>query len=313
MAEKEAAELYRRHRPTTLKEIKGQPGAVKMLREFFKAERVPHAILLTGPSGCGKTTLARIARERLECGDHDYSEINAADFRGVDTIRDIRSRMNLSPMSGKVRVWVIDEAHKLTNDAQSALLKMLEDTPKHVYFMLCTTDPMKLMETIRTRCTEIKVQSLPKDDMQTLVNSITAAEGKRNLTDEVFEQLYECSGGSARKGLVLLGQIIDLPEGEDQIRCLVASDKNRKAAFELVKAMLWRKTTWVQVTEIIKSIDEEHEKIRHLILSCANTELLKGNGNSARANLVIQMFRDPFYEWREAGLAASCYSVMHRD
>lgn len=312
MAEKEAAELYRRHRPVTLKEVKGQPGAVKMLREFFKAERVPHAMLLTGPSGCGKTTIARIMKERLECGDHDYTEVNAADFRGVDTIRDVRSKMHLSPISGKCRMWVIDEAHKLTNDAQSALLKMLEDTPKHVYFVLCTTDPGKLLETIRTRCTEIRVQSLPANDMHELINEVAGKYGKK-LDVEVVAQIGSISEYSARKALVILGQILDIEDKDEQMRVVVSSDKNRVAAFELAKAMIWRKVGWPEVARIIKGIDEEHEKIRHMILAVANTELLKANGNAGRCNMVIQMFRDPFYEWREAGLAASCYSAMHRD
>jgi len=145
----DAVELYRKYRPTKFSQVLGQREAIATLANMGKRRAVPHCLLFTGPSGVGKTTLIRILREKLGCKEHDYVEINAAEARGIDTIRDIQRRLTLSPLSGRCRVWAIDECHRLTTDAQSALLKILEDTPPTAYFMLATTEPNKLLTTER--------------------------------------------------------------------------------------------------------------------------------------------------------------------
>ena len=100
------SELYKKHRPASFDNVIGQDEAVRSLSEFVKNNKIPHAILFTGPSGVGKTTLARILKDHLGCGDPDFQEINTADFRGIDTVREIRQRMGLAPMFGKSRVWL---------------------------------------------------------------------------------------------------------------------------------------------------------------------------------------------------------------
>ena len=153
-------ELYKKHRPKNLKRVFGQSVAIGTLKPLIEAKQVPHSLLLTGPSGCGKTTLARILVKELKCAKADFMEVNCADFRGIDTVRDIRTRMMQAPIGGDCRVWLIDEAHMLTSAAQTAFLKMLEDTPDHIYFFLATTHPQKLLKTIKTRCTEIKLKEM---------------------------------------------------------------------------------------------------------------------------------------------------------
>src|SRR5437773_2031788 len=128
-------ELYKKHRPRKFADVVGQPRAVAALESMVAAGEVPHSVLFAGPSGTGKTTLARILARELGCGKN-FKEINAAESRGIDSIREVQSVMGLAPMGGKCRVWLWDEAHRLTPDSQSALLKTLEDTPSHVYFML---------------------------------------------------------------------------------------------------------------------------------------------------------------------------------
>ena len=145
-----------KYRPKRLADFLGNTETVQALRALMEREEMPHTILFTGPSGTGKTTLARIVARRLQCSEHDLQELNTADFRGIDTIRDVVRNMALCPMSGSCRVWILDEVHQLSKDAQHALLKALEDTPKHVYFLLATTDPAKLLPTIRTRCVTFK-------------------------------------------------------------------------------------------------------------------------------------------------------------
>ena len=157
--------LSRKYRPQSLDEIYGNKAVVKSLGSVLNKKEVPPAFLFTGNSGCGKTSLARIAATQLGCTGHDFKEVDSADFRGIDTIRGIRRQMRLKSMSG-IRVWLLDECHKMSGDAQSALLKALEDPPSHVYFMLATTDPQKLLKTIRNRCVHFEVQPLGNSEIR---------------------------------------------------------------------------------------------------------------------------------------------------
>ena len=144
--------LHIKYRPQTWDEIKGNEAVVEGLESQFSSKSKknrPHVFLFYGPSGCGKTTLARIVKDELECSEANFNELNVANTRGIDTIREVIQFSHYSTFDGSPRIFLFDEAHKLTNDAQNALLKVLEDTPPKVYFILCTTDPKKIIKTIR--------------------------------------------------------------------------------------------------------------------------------------------------------------------
>jgi DNA polymerase III gamma/tau subunit len=307
-------ELYKAHRPRSFKRVVGQPGAVKTLQKYVEDDRVPHCILFTGPSGCGKTTLARILKEKLECNDWDFSEINAAEARGIDTIRDIQQRMRLAA-HGKCRVYYIDECQKLTNDAQNALLKTLEDTPEHVYFLLATTDSSKVIKTIQTRACVIQLTGISDKDLVELLKRTCKDEGKE-VSDGVLERIAQVSESSARKAMVILDAVINLDNEEDQHKAIANADV-KKVAFDLIKVMMpfKGKANWSEVATVLKSIeDEEPEGIRQMVLSIARGQLLKGGPMAGRAFHVINCFRDPFYENKNAGnayLAAACWDVVN--
>ena len=303
-------ELYRVHRPKTFKGVLGQSDAVRTLLDLTKTGRVPHALLLTGPSGVGKTTLARILKTKLECSDADFSEVNCADFRGIDMVREIRTRMQLAPITGKCRIWLIDECHKLSGDAQNAFLKTLEDTPAHVYFILATTEPEKLLTTIKTRCTEIKLKALSPAALKELVLSVAEKEGKE-LKDEVVERLIEHSEGSARKVLVLLNAVIGLENEEEQLNAIQQND-HRAKAIELARTLLNPGAKWPQVAKLIKEIDEEPETLRHMVLAYMSNVMLGGGKMSGRAFQVADVFQHSFYESKRAGLVLACYAVTNR-
>ena len=161
--------LYVRHRPKELGQVLGNVATLKKVQSWLGNKKRSHSILLTGPSGCGKTTVARIIASELGCAGGDYSEMDTADFRGIDTIRELRSRINFLPMESSCRVFLLDECHKLTNDAQNALLKALEEPPEHVYMILATTNPEKLIQTIKTRCTPFSFNILNDADMSRLI------------------------------------------------------------------------------------------------------------------------------------------------
>lgn len=305
-------EFYKKHRPTLFKQLVGQPDAVRVLTGMVKKKTVPHAILLTGPSGCGKTTIARILRDKLECHDRAFSEINCADFRGIDMVREIRKFMGQHTLSGKCRIYLIDECHQLTGEAQNALLKMLEDTPSHVYFMLATTDPGKLKTTIKTRCTEIKVRGLLADEMKGLLQSVAKKESL-TIGDDVYDKIIDVAEGSARKALVLLDQISAIEDEQEQLEAIEASDSKRQG-IEIARALMRvgkDKCSWSEMCKLLKEIDEEPETIRHIVLGYMTSVMLGGSKISPRCYAIIQCFRDNWYDCKRAGLVAACYEVIN--
>lgn len=305
-----AVELYRRFRPRNLSQLVGQEKAVAVLTEMIERKRVPHALLLTGGSGTGKTTIARILRRELNCSKNDFIPKNAADSRGIDTIREINSAKGLSPVGGDCRIWLMDECHQLTTAAQSVFLEMLEDTPEWVYFFLATTDPQKLLPTIRTRCTEVALKSLSAADIRLLLKGVCEKE-KVKLSEEVADRIAEVAEGSARKALVLLHSVIGLSSEDEQLAAILSNDAKREA-FDLVKALLWEKASWLDVAKILKTIEDGNdlERLRHLVLVNVSNTLLKGGKQSERAFAVIKAFECDWFASKKAGLVAACYDVM---
>jgi len=270
-----------------------------------KSGSVPHCLLFSGPSGCGKTTLARIMRQKLRCSDADFAEVNAADSRGIEMVRSIQGRVGLAPIAGDSRVWLIDECHQLTSDAQGAFLKLLEEPPKHVYFMLATTNPQKLRPTIHTRCTEIKVRALTEAEIVELVQRVAQKRTDSVLTDEVAQKLAEIAEGSARKALVLLQQILGIEEDEAKLKILQNADV-QQAAIEIARGVMAKKQ-WSHIANIIKNCDEEPETIRWMMLGYFSTVALGGGKLSDRAIAVMEEFQDNYFDTKRAGLIMSCY------
>ena len=303
-------ELYLRYRPSIFKRMLGQNKAVKMLDGMIKNGRIPHALLLTGPSGTGKTTAARILARKLGCGDNDFTEINAAKLRGIDTIREIDQRVGLAPMFGKCRIWLVDECHKMTSEAQTAILKLLEDTPNHAYFMLCTTDPQKLLRTIHTRCTEVKFERLDEGALLAIVSHVLAEE-KLDVSNKIVKRIIEVADGSARKALVLLHQILDLESEEDRLGAIHATDAIRKTTDKISKALMNPSTTWKEMAELLEHVtDDDVETLRYGLLGYATSALVKGWGIPGRAFQIIQCCRDDWFYCRKAGLVSACYEVI---
>ena len=301
-------ELYKKYRPSVLERVRGQDAAVAMVKNWVARNSVPHAILLSGPSGVGKTTIARILKTLLNCSNIDYVEVNGADDTGIDMVRGIRDKMMAAPFKGSCRIYMIDECHALTKNAQNCLLKALEDTPKHVYFILATTDPTKLLNTIQTRCTEVALKPLSTKHIEDILTYVCKKE-KLKISEEVLDKIVKCCEGSARKALVYLDQVMGLEDEEEQLNAITPSSM-AAAAFDLWKEFCAPKPQWANVAAVLRELKDDPEGVRRLILACARTSLLKpGSKYAARAYLVIDTFRDNLYDTGAAGLAAQCYEL----
>lgn len=226
--------LYRKYRPQSFSDMVGQSAAVGVLRQSLADGRLGHAYLFSGPRGCGKTSAARLVAKALNCsgaseagescgacpncesiamGEHlDVIEIDGASNRGIGEIRDLKSHVNLKPLSSKYKVYIIDEVHMLTEAAFNALLKTLEEPPANVIFMLATTEPHKVPVTIRSRCQHIPFHRISIGDMVSRINYVAEREGISADGEAVWE-IARQADGALRDALSLLEQAVTLGRG----------------------------------------------------------------------------------------------------
>ena len=298
--------LYLKYRPKEFDEVYGNEQTLETLQELLTKPNPPHSYLLHGPTGCGKTTLARIIARKLGCEGNDFRELDTADFRGIDTIREIREHMQYRPLQGKCRVWLLDEVHQVTREGQNALLKALEDTPHHVYFILCTTDLHKLLPTIRGRCSEFSVKPLSDRNMKSLLHKVVKAEGER-LNKKVYDQIIQDSQGHPRNALQILEQALAVPP-EKRLEVAKRVAEKQSQTIQLCRALL-DGSPWSKVMQILKGLKEEDpEGVRRAVLGYCQAVLLNGENN--QAGVVMEEFIEPFYNSGFAGLVFACYSVV---
>jgi len=222
-----AQALYRKWRPQTYEEVSGQEHVTRTLRNALRQGRIAHAYLFAGPRGTGKTTMARILAKAVNCLSEedtrpcnrcaicqainegrllDLIEIDAASNRGIDEVRDLREKVGFVPNEARYKVYILDEAHMLTEPAFNALLKTLEEPPKHVIFVLVTTEPHKIPATIRSRCQRFDFHRLPKADIVARLECIVQAEGLK-AEPAALEEIARYATGSMRDAISLLDQL----------------------------------------------------------------------------------------------------------
>lgn len=302
--------LYHRYRPNTFDEVIGNEEVIASLKGTLQREDPPHAFLLSGPTGCGKTTIARIIANELGCRGNDFREIDSADFRGIDSIREIRKQSQYMAIEGTCRVWLLDECHKLSNDAMNALLKALEDAPKHVYYVLATTDPQKLLATIRGRCALFTVNLLSDTQMMKLLRKVVKAEGE-SLEKTVYEQIIQDSQGHPRNALQILDQVLGV-EPEKRLEVASRSAEQQSQTIELCRALLGN-SSWKQVAGILSGLkDIDPETIRRAVLGYCSSILLKGKADN-RAGRIMELMIDPFYDSGWPGLVYACFALVCGD
>ena len=220
--------LYLKYRSQILDELDLQ-NVRESLKKIVAAKKIPHAFLFSGPKGTGKTSAARILAKVVNCekpqswgepcnncyqclsinkGDNlDCIEIDAASHRGIDDIRILRDGVKLVPAKAKIKIYIIDEAHMLTTEASNALLKTLEEPPKHVMFILATTNPEKLIDTIRSRCTQINFRKATSSEIIRSLKRVI--KGEKLKTDEnSLSIIASVSDGSFRDAIKILEQAV---------------------------------------------------------------------------------------------------------
>jgi DNA polymerase III subunit gamma/tau len=302
-------ELYRKHRPNTLDEIVGNGQIVESLRAMAEKGNIPHAVLFSGESGCGKTTFARIIKNMVGCSDMDYREIDAVAMSGIDMVRDLREEVNLMPMAGKAKVYLLDECHRLGGTGNSAasdcLLKALEECPDFVYFILATTNPEKLSKTLRNRCVEMVVSPLSVEQIaKKLLYPICKKEGKE-VPKNVLVRIAEVSAGSCRRALTALQSIIDMPVERMKDADLVIMSEDSQV-IELCR-LLVKGAPFKKCAEILRTIKEDPESVRRIVLGYLNSVLL--NTGSVKVAEQIVAFEKNYYDTGKAGLTLSVFSA----
>ncbi|MCX2952381.1 DNA polymerase III subunit gamma and tau [Lentzea sp. NEAU-D7] len=225
-----ALALYRKYRPATFSEVVGQEHVTDPLRVALSAGRVNHAYLFSGPRGCGKTSSARILARSLNCvkgptpdpcgecnsciglapngtGSVDVVELDAASHGGVEDARDLRDKAFYAPAESRYRVFIIDEAHMVTTQGFNALLKIVEEPPEHLIFIFATTEPDKVLPTIRSRTHHYPFRLIPPGVMRSLLERNCAAEGVA-VEPSVFPLVIRAGGGSARDTQSVMDQLL---------------------------------------------------------------------------------------------------------
>lgn len=270
--------LYRKYRPSTLEELVGQPDAVQLISEQIKNSNLSHAYLFSGPRGVGKTSLARIIATTIGCDPvFDITEIDAASHNKVDDVRELNDSVNFIASSpGKKRVFILDEVHMLSNAASNAFLKTLEEPPEHVIFILATTEPERVIETIRSRTTQIAFKRIKNTDIITSLEKISKAE-KIKLSKDVLEYIANQSDGSLRDAINLFEQTF--------------STFGNKATMEQLYSILGK----VTITDLLQILEAMGTQDTATVLKVLRANYKNGLQAIDILNSITDLFRNLFY------------------
>jgi DNA polymerase-3 subunit gamma/tau len=289
--------LYRKYRPQDFDAVVGQEAVVRTLRNAIERDQVRQAYLFAGPRGTGKTSMARIVAKALNCvkgptaspcgecnscvtiaagTSLDVVEMDAASQRGIDDIREIRDHVILQPVEGRYKVYILDEAHQLTDAAFNALLKLIEEPPPHLVFIFCTTDLAKMLPTVRSRCQTFRFERPRLGELTRVLRLVADGEGIQT-TDAALSLVARSARGSFRDGVSTLDQLASSTAGDVSVPAVLellgAVDDD--ALFRLLDLVVDRDTAGVltfveeladQGQDMGRLVTDLLEHLRHLML-----------------------------------------------
>ena len=265
--------LYLKYRSTNLDQI-DLPEVAESLKKILASENIPHAFLFAGPKGTGKTSAARILAKIINCtgknppcdkceqcvsitngSNLDVIEMDAASHRGIDDVRTLRDAVKLAPTNSKKKIYIIDEAHMLTTEASNALLKTLEEPPSHVIFILATTNPEKLIDTIKSRVTVIPFRKATEDEIKKSLRRVITGE-KIKIEEETISEIAKLANGAFRDAVKMLEQFTF--EGEGFLK------KNQASGIEDFVNFIYKKDL-DSCLKYIKSFSENGTEVENVI------------------------------------------------
>ena len=283
--------LINKYRPKIWREFVGNGAAIDSIITSLQ-ERNVHLYLLTGPSGCGKTTGARIIASELGC--RKPIELDAAKNNSVDDTRAIIDELKFRPILGEgVKVFIIDECHALSKAAWTSLLKSIEEPPPWVYWVLCTTEPSRVLPTVKTRAFQVAFQRLHVDDLFDLLSKISKAEDF-NTTDAILDICAANADGSPRQAINNLAKCWD-QSVDDAVRLLQSAGESNDAV-DLVKALIDNKP-WPTLKNIILKLEETNPESVRRVIQAYITKIMLGTDDTGRLNKLIPIldaFSAPF-------------------
>ena len=316
--------LYRKYRPKDFEEVAGEKEIITTIKNSLKENRVSHAYLFTGPRGVGKTTTARLIAKGLNCITNgvtdnpcnvcencldidkgnfiDLNEIDAASNRGIDEIRALKDKINYQPVRGRKKVYIIDEVHMLTKEAFNALLKTLEEPPSHVVFILATTEPDKILDTIISRCQRYDFTFFSLLEMSGKLREIALAEGIE-IDNDSLKLIYEKSGGSMRDGISVFEKVSSyyMDESityEKTEKALGVIPKNKLSEFETIvynndikEGMIFLDKLWEVGIDIEDFLRDFAYFIKNKLLENKEVSLQRGIGIIEKIFEVINKFK----------------------
>lgn len=296
-----AIDLHTKYRPATLEKVIGQEAVVKSVRTVLK-KRSSRSFIFTGPSGTGKTTLARVIALMVGCDvDRNLIEVDAASHTGIDAMRAITQMSEYTALGGKgIKVFLIDEAHALSKQAWQSLLKSVEEPPRHVYWIFCSTEPLRIPETIRTRCATYDLKAVGSEDIFELLKEVATAE-EFTTGEDVLYLIAEKSYGSPRRALTFLGQCSALTSRKEAAKLLRAATEDGDVA-DLCRALM-SGTNWAAAMKLVAPLREQKgESIRQVVVNWFTKVTMdaKDPNRAQKCLAVLQAFGTPYPS--EAGI-----------
>ena len=303
--------LYRKYRPQRFSEIKGQDHVVKALRNSVQEGRITHAYLFSGPRGTGKTSTARILAKALNCAEpkagepcgkcescvsvkeqssFDVHELDAASSGRVEDIRELVARASLAT-PGRYKVYIIDEVHMLSTAASNALLKTLEEPPDHVVFVLATTDPQKVLSTIRSRTQHYEFHLLPDATLDSLLTEVAAKEGI-DIADSALEQVRKSGKGSARDALSVLDRVAAGGSAEDDFAECISEVISAMALYNPSSVLAALRKAFEIGIDPKSASSLIVDELRELLL--ANFQISSGGGNKTGRSVLLSEMAKSF-------------------